>query len=102
MRWQEVDDVASEVLTSAQAAEYLQLAPATLKRMAREGRVPAAKVGRQWRFRKADLDRWLALGGDLQEELVDEGMAILRAERMSDAASPETRPLEEVLKERGL
>lgn len=52
-----------EVLTSEQAAEYLQLGLSTVKRLARAGAIPAAKAGRQWRFRKADLDAWLTSGG---------------------------------------
>lgn len=94
--------MASEVLTSEQAAEYLKLTTDALKRLARAGRVPAAKVGRRWRFRKADLDEWLARGGELEEQLVDAGMTTLRAARMADPVSRKTRPLEEVLDERGL
>jgi excisionase family DNA binding protein len=33
----------------------------TLYRMAKEGNVPAVRVGRQWRFRQSDLEEWLEL-----------------------------------------
>lgn len=31
----------------------------TLYRLIKTGRLPAVKVGRQWRFRAADLDAWI-------------------------------------------
>ncbi len=42
------------LLTPAQAAERLSLHPKTVVRMARDGRLPAVKVGTGWRF---DPDR---------------------------------------------
>ena len=94
--------MASDVLTSEQAADYLQLGISTLKRMAREDRIPAAKAGRQWRFRKAELDEWLARGGERYEELVDEGIAIVMAERKADPANHQRIPWEQVKAEFGL
>lgn len=73
--------MAQEVLTAEQAAEFLQTSRDTLVRKARAGLIPAAKLGRQWRFRKSDLDAWLAAGGDLHEQLVNEGMSLELAER---------------------
>lgn len=45
-------------LTTADALAYLRMAPRTLYRFLATGRIPAVRIGRQWRFRKADLDRW--------------------------------------------
>gem|GEM_PF-2214148 len=36
--------------TVEEVAEYLRLKPATIRRMAREGKIPAIKVGKSWRF----------------------------------------------------
>jgi excisionase family DNA binding protein len=47
-------------LTTADALAYLRTAPRTLYRYLATGRIPAVRIGRQWRFRKADLDRWAA------------------------------------------
>lgn len=44
------------LLTPAQAAERLRLHPKTVVRMARDGRLPAVKVGTGWRFRTDQLD----------------------------------------------
>lgn len=38
------------LLTPAQAAERLRLHPKTVVRMARDGRLPAIKIGTGWRF----------------------------------------------------
>ena len=45
-------------LTTADALAYLRMAPRTLYRFLATGKIPAGRIGRQWRFRKADLDRW--------------------------------------------
>lgn len=50
----------SEVLTPAQASEYLQVPVETLRRWRSVGIGPRhAKVGRHVRYRRAALDRWL-------------------------------------------
>ena len=46
-------------LTLQQAAELLHIHPVTLAEMARQGRIPAIKIGRVWRFRVSSLQRWL-------------------------------------------
>jgi excisionase family DNA binding protein len=70
-----------DVMTVEQAAEFLQTSRDTILRKARAGTLPAAKLGREWRFRRTDLDAWLAAGGDRYEPLVDEGMAMELAKR---------------------
>jgi putative molybdopterin biosynthesis protein len=51
--------VTLELLTIAEAAEYLRLKERKLYEMVAEGAIPCTKVGR-WLFPKADLDQWLA------------------------------------------
>ena len=46
-------------LTTADALAYLRTAPRTLYRFLATGQIPAVRIGHQWRFRKADLDRWV-------------------------------------------
>ena len=60
-------DVANEIMTVEEVAAYLRLQPQTIYKWAQEKRIPAAKLGKEWRFRKSILDRWLdqqILGGD--------------------------------------
>jgi excisionase family DNA binding protein len=94
--------MATDIMTTSEASRYLKVGIETLKRRAREGRIPAAKVGRSWRFVKHDLDEWLSAGGDRYEALVDKGLGMVMTARMSDPANREGRPLEEFLQERGL
>ena len=51
----------TELLTTCEAAGYLRLAITTLEHWRLEGRGPAfCKIGRQVRYRRAEVDRWLA------------------------------------------
>jgi excisionase family DNA binding protein len=43
-------------MTLAEAADYLDLPLSTLRRLARNGDIPAFKVGRQWRIRRELLE----------------------------------------------
>lgn len=47
------------LLTAKEAADLLQVHPKTLQRMARQGRIPAQRIGDLWRFRASELDAWL-------------------------------------------
>jgi excisionase family DNA binding protein len=57
------DDTSREVLDLAAAADFLGIKTRTLAELVRAGHVPAAKVGRQWRFLRSQLTDWLAQGG---------------------------------------
>ena len=48
-----------DILTLKDLAEYLKIAQKTLYLYAREGRIPAIKIGSAWRFRRADIAAWL-------------------------------------------
>jgi putative molybdopterin biosynthesis protein len=53
-----------DILTLAEAAAMLRIGERTAYDLARQGRIPAAKVGGQWRIRVRDLERWLDHGGE--------------------------------------
>jgi len=55
-------------LTLEQIAEYLQMSTSSIYKMAQKGKIPAYKVGRQWRFRKEEIDRWIEKGKLRNEE----------------------------------
>ena len=46
-------------LTTEEVLEYLQVNLRTVYRLIKAGKIPAVRVGRQWRFRKSDIDNWL-------------------------------------------
>ncbi len=48
-----------QVLTLEEAAQYLKVAKPTLYRLLEDGKIPAFKVGNQWRFTKELIDKWL-------------------------------------------
>jgi excisionase family DNA binding protein len=46
-------------LTTEEVLAYLNVNLRTVYRLIKAGSIPAVRVGRQWRFRKRDLDTWL-------------------------------------------
>jgi excisionase family DNA binding protein len=46
-------------LTTEEVLEYLQVNLRTIYRLIKAVKIPAVRVGRQWRFRKRDIDAWL-------------------------------------------
>jgi excisionase family DNA binding protein len=56
-------------LTTEEVLEYLQVNLRTVYRLIKAGKIPAVRVGRQWRFRKRDIDAWL----DTQRPRPDRG-----------------------------
>lgn len=67
----------NDILTVEEVAAYLRLQPQTIYKWAHEKRIPAAKLGKEWRFRKSILDRWL----DAQILSTESGFGHLRKER---------------------
>ena len=47
-----------KILTLEEVAEYLRLKPQTIYTWAQEKKIPAAKLGKEWRFRKSVVDKW--------------------------------------------
>lgn len=47
---------AGKLLTVAEVADLLRINKSTVYRMAKQGRLPATRVGRQWRFRESVLE----------------------------------------------
>ena len=46
-----------------EAADYLGIKPVTLRGWIRnEKNVPAHKIGKQWRFKRSELDQWVKSG----------------------------------------
>jgi excisionase family DNA binding protein len=62
----------SDVLTLAEAAKFLRLPPKTVERLVAEQGLPGRKVGKEWRFLRAAIERWLepakARGGSVLEQ----------------------------------
>lgn len=50
----------TKLMTLQQVADYLQVNKKTIYRLLEQSKIPATKVGRQWRFEKALIDVWLS------------------------------------------
>ena len=48
-----------EMLTIEDLAAYLKLKPQTIYRWAQTGKIPGAKFGKEWRFRRSAIERWI-------------------------------------------
>jgi excisionase family DNA binding protein len=46
-------------MTIEEAADYLRFHPSTVYRLARQGAIPAVKVGKQWRIHRQTLEDWV-------------------------------------------
>ena len=49
-----------EVMTTFEVAKFLKITRKTVSIMASQGRIPAKKVGSEWRFLKTKLEEWLS------------------------------------------
>lgn len=49
-----------EILTLDEVAAYLKAGKKTVYRLAQQGQIPGFKLGGTWRFRRTELDRWIA------------------------------------------
>ena len=53
------------LMNTEEVAKYLRVSRSLIYRMAREGQIPALKVGRKWLFRKETIEQWLSQREDL-------------------------------------
>jgi len=47
------------VMTVKEVADYLRVNQRTVYRLAGDRKLPGFKVGTTWRFKRADIDRWI-------------------------------------------
>ena len=55
---------AEKLLSVADVAEYLNVAKFTVYRLVLGGKLPAFKVGNQWRFKRKLLESWLKMNAN--------------------------------------
>lgn len=56
------------LLTAEQVAQYLTIDKFTVYRLVAQKKIPAFKVGNQWRFKKELVDEWLRKNSNLTRE----------------------------------
>jgi PTS system nitrogen regulatory IIA component len=52
-------DNSDKIMTLEEVADYLRVKPQTIYTWAQEKKIPAAKLGKEWRFKKSMIDKWL-------------------------------------------
>lgn len=55
-----MNTAADSVMTVKEVAEYLRVNQRTVYRLAVDRKLPGFKVGATWRFKRADINGWIA------------------------------------------
>ena len=50
----------SEIMTTAEVAQYLQVHPRTLYKLIRQRQIPVFKLGADYRFFRDAIEKWIA------------------------------------------
>jgi len=73
-----------QVLTFSEAAKFLRVKKTVLQKLLEEGRVPARKVGSEWRFFRGALEAWLAGDKDFRSALLEQAGAFADDETLPE------------------
>ena len=75
----------SEVMNADEAAVFLKMPKSTLLKLCADGELPGLKIGRQWRFNRAALEKWASeRTGDEVLESVGEPVEIEFSEKLAN------------------
>lgn len=55
-------------LTSKQVSKYLFIPLRTVQRLTKEGKIKGVKIGKQWRYKRADIEYYISRGTDFSGE----------------------------------
>jgi excisionase family DNA binding protein len=58
----------NDIMTLEEVAAYLKLKPQTIYTWAQDKKIPAAKLGKEWRFKKSIIDEWIIQQMDVKFE----------------------------------
>jgi len=56
--------MSDDIMTVREVADFLKVTERTIYRLAAENQIPSFKVGGSWRFRRADLAKWMSEQAD--------------------------------------
>jgi excisionase family DNA binding protein len=68
LRCMEVDTMEERLLTIEEVAKYLSVDKFTIYRLMTKKKLPAFKVGHQWRFKKEMIDSWLESNSNVRKK----------------------------------
>ena len=90
----------SEVMNADEAAVFLKMPKSTLLKLCADGELPGLKIGRQWRFNRAALEKWAnERTGDEALESVGEPVEIEFSEKLAKAETRIKREIKPVVEE---
>ena len=49
-----------ETLTIKELCDLLHVHQATIYKMVKQGKIPSFRIGSEWRFRRDEIERWMA------------------------------------------
>ena len=64
----QMENPLSDILTVDEAADLLKIPRSSVYTLAQQGKIPAQKVGKHWRFHRPTLMKWIA--GELNSQPV--------------------------------
>lgn len=70
------------ILTAKEVAEYLNIHPLTVHKYAREGKIPAFKIGTDWRFHKRFIEKWIKEKLDYQYEAKERRKTVVQKDAL--------------------
>ncbi len=74
-----------EIMTAQEVADYLNIHPLTVHKYARQGKIPAFKIGTDWRFHKKYIEKWIQekleynIAGKDRRKVVTNNESIIRS-----------------------
>jgi len=51
-----------EIMTTKEIAKYLKLHEIAVLKHVSEGKIPAIRIGKVWRYDKESIDKWISKG----------------------------------------
>lgn len=49
----------AEIMTTKEISKYLKLHQITICKLSKQGKIPAIRIGRLWRYDKDKIDDWI-------------------------------------------
>ncbi|MBN2419142.1 MAG: helix-turn-helix domain-containing protein, partial [Deltaproteobacteria bacterium] len=51
--------ILAKIMTTKETAKYLRLHQITICKLSKQGKIPAIRIGRVWRYDKDKIDDWI-------------------------------------------
>lgn len=48
-----------EIMTTKEVADYLRIHPSSVYKRLKEGKLPAFRIGTDWRFKRSSIELWM-------------------------------------------